>query len=186
MDEIGRDRTATRVPAPAPGGTLSTGKGGSAMRRATFALAGLALLVAGVLHAALAARTGAQAGTPAPAGQTLHFDVQFRDTFLAADPAAMALGDRVILSDLLLANGQEVGRNAGVCTVTDPAGEMICSVVYTFPDGQIATQFFNTPAPAKVFAIVGGTGRYQHARGFGEMVESGTDQTGTITFHLTD
>ena len=186
MNETGLDRTATRRPAPAPDGTSSNVIGAPGMRRAAFALAGLVLIVAGLLPLAPAARTGAQAGTPAPSGQTLHFDVQFRDTFLAADPAAMALGDRVILSDLLLANGQEVGRNAGVCTVTDPAGEAICSVVYTLPDGQIATQFFNTPPPEKVFAIVGGTGRYQDARGFGELVESGTDQTGTITFHLTD
>ena len=185
MDESGLDRTATRVPARSPGGSSSTIPGGIAMRHAAFALAGLALLVAGLLQAAPAGRTGAQAGTPA-AGQTLHFDVQFRDTFLTADPAAMALGDRVILSDLLLANGQEVGRNAGVCTVTDVAGEMICSVVYTLPDGQIATQFFNTPPPEKVFAILGGTGRYQGAGGFGELIESGTDQTGTVTFHLTD
>ena len=114
----------------------------------------------------------------------MHFDGQFRNTFLAADRAAMHLGDRVILSDLLLADGHEVGRNAGVCTMTNVAGEAICSVVYALPDGTIATQVFNTPRPENVFVIVGGTGRYQGAQGLGELVESGTDQIGTITFHL--
>ena len=185
MNETGFGRTATRAPAPVPGGISPIAAGGIAMRRAALVVVGLALLVAGLLHAAPDSRVAAQTGSPTAAGQTLDFDVQFRDTFLTADPAAIGLGDQVILSDLLLSNGQEVGRNAGVCTVTDVAGEMICSVVYTFPDGQIATQFFNTPPPEKVFAIVGGTGRYQGARGSGELVEHG-NETGTVAFHLAD
>ncbi len=120
------------------------------MRRTAFVAVGLALFAfaAGLLHGVPALPMSAQDGTPASTGQVLNFDVQFRDTFLTADPAAMGLGDRVVLSDRLLANGQEVGHNAGVCTVTDVAGEMICNAVYTFPDGQIATQFFNTPPPS--------------------------------------
>jgi len=156
------------------------------MHRPVIVLCSLVLLGVGLVRSAPASHTAAQAATPATGQQTLRFDVQFRDTFLAADPAAMELGDRVILSDLLLSDGKEVGRNAGVCTVTDVAGEAICSVVYSLPDGTIATQFFNTPPPEKEFAIIGGTGRYQGARGFGELVESGTDQTGTVTFHLID
>ena len=156
------------------------------MERLTIVICGFALLGVGLVYAAPVSLTGAQVGTPESGDQTLHFDAEFHDTFLAADPAAMDVGDRVILSDLLLANGEVVGRNAGVCTVTNAAGEAICSVVYALPDGTIATEFFNTPPPAKEFAISGGTGRYGGARGFGELVESGTDQTRTITFHLID
>ncbi len=155
------------------------------MHRLTIVLSCLALVGVGLGQTVPAALTAAQAGTPATTGVTLHFDVQFYDTFLAADPAAMELGDRIIMSDLLFADGEEVGRNAGVCAVTNVAGEAICSLVYALPEGTIATQFFNTPPPEKEFAIIGGTGRYQGARGFGELVESGTDQTGSITFHLT-
>jgi hypothetical protein len=180
MNETGASRTTTR--APVSNGSPLLAAGAIARHCVALVVIGLALLGAGLLPAA---RSAAQAGTPTSAGQTLHFDVQFQDTFLTADPAALALGDRVILSDLLLSNGKEAGRNAGVCTVTDVAGEMICSVVYTFPDGQIATQFFNTPPPEKAFAIVGGTGRYLGAHGFGELVEHG-DEAGTVTFHLTD
>ncbi len=156
------------------------------MRRLAIVICGFALLGVGLLGAPQVPLTVAQVGTPRVGEQTLHFDVEFHDTFLAADPAAMDVGDRVVLSDLLMADGQEVGRNAGVCTVTNIAGEAICTVVYTLPDVSIAMQFFNTPPPAKEFAITGGTGRYGGARGIGKLVESGTDQTGTVTFHLID
>ena len=156
------------------------------MERLTIVICGFALLGVGLVYAAPVSLTGAHVGTPEAEEETLHFDVEFNDTFLAADPAAMDVGDRIILSDLLPANGQEVGRSAGVCTVANVAGEAICSVVYALPDGTIATEFFNTPPPVKEFAIAGGTGRYQGVRGFGELVESGTDETGTVTFHVID
>ena len=121
--------------------------------------------------------------SPVAAREALHFDVQFRDTILAADPSTLAAGDRIILSDRLLRGGREVGHDAGVCTITDPAGEAICEVVYSLPDGTIAAQFINAPPPAKTFAVVGGTGRYAGARGTGTLLEH-EDQTGVLDFQL--
>lgn len=115
----------------------------------------------------------------------LRFDVRFHDTILAADPTKLQLGDRFILSDKLLRDGKEVGHNAGVCTLTDTAGEMVCTVTYWFADGTISTQFINSPPPKKEFAVTGGTGAYANARGTGELNEHG-DETGDITFWLVD
>ncbi|HVL26323.1 MAG TPA: hypothetical protein VM450_19695 [Thermomicrobiales bacterium] len=120
-----------------------------------------------------------------PTGGVLTFDVQFRDTPIVADQAAgFQLGDRVILNDLLLQNGAEVGHNGGVCTIIDAAGgEMFCAVTWSLPDGTVSTQFLNTPPPEKTFAVVGGTGAYEGASGTGTLVEHG-DETGTVTFNL--
>lgn len=133
----------------------------------------------------------AQEATPvgpeaASGGQPLHFDVEFDDTLVLQDEAAgFQLGDMVILSDQLLIDGEEVGHNSGVCTVTDVAGELICIVTYVLPGGTISTQLVNSPPPEKAFAITGGTGSYQNARGHGELVEAG-DGTGTVTFYVTE
>lgn len=134
---------------------------------------------------ALALGTGAFAqhsATPESNGE-LRFDIQFRDTLLTASDAQLTLGDRFILNDLVLLNGEEVGHNGGVCTVTDTAGELVCAVTWSLPNGTISTQFLNTPAPDKSFAVVGGTGDYANADGTGELVEHG-DETGTVTFAL--
>jgi hypothetical protein len=146
-------------------------------------------LYAGIAAFVLALGLGAvslaaSSGTPASGG-TLQFDVQFHDTILSAKTNALALGDRFILSDAVMSGGQQVGHNGGVCTVTDTAGELECTVTWSLPDGTIATQFLNTPPPQKDFAIVGGTGTYAGARGTGQLLEHG-DQTGVVTFDLTD
>jgi allene oxide cyclase-like protein len=126
----------------------------------------------------------AAADTP-PTSRTLHYDVQFHDTIIAKDPSTLQLGDQFILSDVVLADGQQVGHDGGVCTITDAAGEAVCTVVYSLPDGTITTQFLNIPPPDKTFAITGGSGRYQNARGQGELIENG-DETGTLNFTLSD
>jgi hypothetical protein len=154
------------------------------MRQIVRTLFTLALLLSGfVAIGSLRERAGAQDATPVPAGMV--FDVQFRDTpILADDAAGFQLGDRVMLNDLVLTGGTEVGHNGGVCTIIDSVGgEMFCAVTWSLPNGTIATQFLNTPPPEKTFAIVGGTGAYAGASGTGTLVEHG-DGTGTVTFDL--
>jgi hypothetical protein len=124
----------------------------------------------------------AAADTP-PAAQTLTYDVKFHDTILAKDPSGLQLGDQFILNDRLLAGGQQIGHDGGVCTVVDTAGELNCTVTFSLPDGTITSQFLNTPPPQKTFAITGGTGAYHNARGQGELTERG-DETGSLTFTL--
>lgn len=149
--------------------------------------AGLAVsLAAGGVSFAVAQEATPVTADELPAGEPLRFDVLFEDTWVHPDEAAgLQLGDRVILSDQLLVNGEVVGHNGGVCTVTDIEGELLCLVTFALPEGTISTQFLNTPPPEQVFAITGGTGRFENARGHGELVEAG-DGTGTLAFFLTD
>jgi hypothetical protein len=123
-------------------------------------------------------------GTPEPS-PGLHYDVQFHDTIIAKVQTGLSQGDQFVLNDTLLSNGAEVGHNGGVCTVNDAAGELICVVTWSLPDGTISTQFLNTPPPDKVFAITGGTGAYAGIQGTGELTENG-DETGSVTFHPGD
>lgn len=134
---------------------------------------------------ATTAQNASSVASPVAAGG-LQFDVEFWDTLLAALGTGLQFGDRVIVNDLLLLDGQEIGHNGGVCTVVDPEGdELFCAVTWSLPDGTISTQFLNTPAPEKVFAITGGTGAYGGAQGVGTLIEHG-DGTGTVSFQLTD
>ena len=156
------------------------------MHRAVPSVLGLALLAAGIVAARPHGGMAAEVASPVATGPMLQFDVRFHDTILAAGGSGLALGDRFILGDRLLQGGAEVGHNAGVCTITDAeVAEALCEVTWTLPDGTIATQFLNAPPPEKVFAIVGGTGRYAGARGAGTLVEFG-DETGTVAFRLID
>jgi hypothetical protein len=144
---------------------------------------GLALVLLGLIAAGPLRDADAQTGTPEAPVETLNFDIAFRDTVLAADQSALSLGDRFILNDLILKEGETVGHNGGVCTIVDTAGEAMCTVVFSLPEGTIVTAFLNTPPPEKTFAIVGGTGKYEGTRGAGTLIEA-LDQTGTLTFRL--
>jgi len=141
------------------------------------------MIVAGLVVGVVAFTAAA---TARPAGQTLHFDVHFQDTWLGRP----ALGVMQIQHDLLFAHGKQVGHTGGVCVVTDLATpEIACTTTFSLPEGTLTTQFLTTPPPKKVFAVTGGTGRYQNARGQGELLEAGNGKkpgggTGTLTFHL--
>lgn len=115
--------------------------------------------------------------------EELVFDVKFNDSVLAAGQNGLVAGDRIILDDMLLRGGAEVGSTAGVCTITDPAGVMFCAITFVVPDGTINTQFPNTPPPEKHFALFGGTGAYAGREGSGVLLEHG-DGTGTLTLTI--
>jgi hypothetical protein len=58
-----------------------------------------------------------------------------------------------------------------------------CSITFSLPGGQIATQLLTSPGPApKPFAVTGGSS-YRNVRGEGTLVEYGK-RKGSITFHL--
>lgn len=119
----------------------------------------------------------------AAAAEELRFDVTFDDTVMSARDDALSKGDRVILDDKLTREGAEAGRAAGVCTVTDPAGIMLCTVTFRLENGSISTQFANSPPPEKIFALFGGTGELQGRSGMGVLTEFG-DGTGSLVLTL--
>ncbi|HZY69276.1 MAG TPA: dirigent protein [Devosia sp.] len=121
---------------------------------------------------------------PVTAAETLRFDVAFHDQLISARTDALSVGDRVIINDDLLTDGEKVGTAAGLCTITDTAvGLAICNVSFVLPGGSLSVQFVNSPPPEKTFAILGGTGDFAGATGSGTLIENG-DETGSVEFVL--
>ena len=146
----------------------------------------VALVVAAMVSVVPAGAAASGASSSAVASQTITFAVAFHDVQVDLGPKGPSVGDEQIITDSLLdAKRRTVGHDAGVCTFTTlTPPEAACSITFFLPEGEIATQFLNTPPPRKVVAIVGGTGAYRGARGDAVIVE-GPKQTGTITFRLT-
>jgi hypothetical protein len=118
--------------------------------------------------------------------EALRFGIRFNETALDLGAPGPSLGDVQVLSDKLVnRRGKVVGHDGGTCTVTslDPP-ETNCTITFSLPEGQITTQFLNSPPPRKVAPITGGTRRYRRARGELVLTEN-PDQTGTIAFRFT-
>ena len=134
---------------------------------------------------------GAVGSAPAsannPDDRTLRFDVQFSPFFyLDLGEPGPSMGDQIVAHDVLVdKSGKQVGHDGVSCIFTDPNGgpEAECTGTFALADGQIATQFLNTPPAVKHFAVTGGTGAYRNVRGEAVLVEHG-DGTGTVTFKL--
>jgi hypothetical protein len=142
------------------------------------------LLISAIVLAALVAATPlSRAGAKVP--QTIKLSVAFHDVQVDLGKKGPSLGDERVFADSMLdAKGNQVGRDAGVCTFTRLAPpEAACHITFFLSDGQIAIQFLNAPPPRKLAAIVGGTGAYRSARGEAVILE-GARQTGSVTFSL--
>src|SRR4051794_27624142 len=144
----------------------------------------LTCLVAVTAIGALAAVTTGSASTERH-GRTIELGIRFHDDQLDLGAPGPSVGDELVVHDALVNRRAEtVGSDAGVCTFTSVAPPVAsCVLTFVLGDGQIATQFRNTPPPRKLVAIVGGTGAYRGATGELLLVEN-PDQTGTATFHL--
>ena len=101
----------------------------------------------------------------------------------------LSLGDMLVIASPLFdaANERRVGRVAGTCTVVkrgsfDTAG-FHCATGFRLGDGTIEAQGFSGLGRNAVrFAVVGGTGAYEGARGTSESRVSG--RTSTDVIHL--
>jgi Allene oxide cyclase barrel like domain len=99
-----------------------------------------------------------------------------------------SVGDERTFYDVLTTgNGRRIGYEGGVCAVENMQPPVFsCSITFSLPGGQIATQLLTSPGPApKPFAVTGGSGRYRNVHGEGTLIEYGK-RTGSITFHLTE
>jgi hypothetical protein len=117
--------------------------------------------------------------------------------FLDLGAADFSLGDEFIFHEDLLKNGNKVGHDGGVCTVTSleegapveggTTGEFQCEVTFWFENGQITTQYlFSEPTEfpeTDTLVVTGGSGAYEGAEGHAKAVLH-TATRATVTFHL--
>jgi hypothetical protein len=147
------------------------------------------IIVAAVLAALGAARFALAAGTESSQAKTLHYGVRFvNDSQVDLGARGPSVGDERTFYDVLFdKHGKRAGYEGGVCAVENMQPPVFsCSITFSLPGGQVATQLLTTPGPApKPFAITGGSGSYRNVRGEGTLVEYGKHK-GSITFHLTN
>lgn len=112
--------------------------------------------------------TGASAGT----GEELRFRaITTEATNLDLGEDGLSLGDQFIFHDVLKREGEKIGHDGGVCTVTTVKGpELQCLVTISLSGGQITIQGLAREGEVFFFAVTGGTGQYQGASGEARVV----------------
>jgi hypothetical protein len=112
--------------------------------------------------------TGASAGT----SQEIRFRaITTEATNLDLGEDGPSLGDQYIFHDVLKREGEKIGHDGGVCTITSVKGmELQCLVTVYLSGGQITLQGLATDGQEFVFAVTGGTDQYQGASGEAHVV----------------
>jgi hypothetical protein len=117
------------------------------------------------------------AAMPSPASAGTNHELRFRaismeETFLDLGERGPSQGDEFIFHEVLKQNGERVGHDGGVCTitsVTSAGGEFNCVATLSLAGGQISVQGlvpFSQGAPARfTLPVTGGTGQYEGATG---------------------
>jgi hypothetical protein len=160
-----------------------------------YTVTALAAAVIGVGGTVLA-MAPATASTPPsyPGTITITITVVEKGTsvnFVDVAPADSALGDQLIgTADLIAANGRTIGTSSfqGISTNVTPRTSELLTFVYELPDGKITTAGtarLSTSSPVfdEQFAITGGTGKYQNARGQVRVVQETVDHA-EVTFRI--
>jgi hypothetical protein len=109
-------------------------------------------------------------------------------TFLDLGEKGDSLGDQFVFHDVLRQAGERVGHDGGVCTITSVAASQAqCLVTAWLSEGQITVQGLIAPTgefPERfVFAVTGGTGRYEGASGEVHVIEK-SETLARIIVHL--
>jgi hypothetical protein len=151
------------------------------------------ITVASALTSALAL-SGFALAAPGGAGQdshqrharTIHLTASgFADQDVDVGPPDLTLGDHFVVTEDLFRQGEKVGEDHAVCTLTrlEPRsgtaerGAVQCVATFVLPEGQITVQGVRTFAldaqapPNFVLAVTGGTGAYKAARGTVHIVD---------------
>jgi hypothetical protein len=150
--------------------------------------AAAAALVAVGTGAAIVAAAPASAK---PAGQTISFtEHQISDqNFNLGSGHGIAVGAIELSANKLMQGSKQIGRDGAICTITRlsaRSADDLCSDILVLAHGQIDLAGLVTSSPQGPgtfqLAVTGGTGRYQHARGYATVVPS---QNPKVTVHLT-
>ncbi len=103
-------------------------------------------------------------------------------------PTGDSAGDTAVLAGDLLRRGQKAGQYQGYCVYITSGANSQCTFTLALPDGQVVMvtgygTFNGGEAPPSLDPIVGGSGAYSKARGYGEGGEN--DQGGLrYTLHI--
>jgi hypothetical protein len=154
--------------------------------RLRTAAAALAVAAIGATIAATSAHAA-----PASAGTTISFtahNISDR-TFNLGSRQGFAVGYVELVANKLMHGGKQIGHDGESYTVTrlgaGSADELV-SAVEVFAHGQIDLSGLVTSTPSGPgtfrLAVTGGTGGYQHARGYATVVPASAPK---VTIHLT-
>ena len=158
------------------------------MRKLIAAAAAAALVVLGV-----AAFASASASTHGAPGITIRFIAKTTQlSQIDLPPAGFGQGDEVVFHDQLLSHGKVIGHDGGSCQATfvpkKGVPQFQCLVTFVLRGGQVTSQgLINIANPASFsgrFAITGGTGIHQRARGQATIHQT-TATLATITLFIT-
>jgi hypothetical protein len=156
---------------------------------------GVGILLAGA--GLLSSSGGAQAGSEGSESQVLRIvAVEAASKYLDLGRKGFGQSDQFVFTNDLLRGGTKVGEDGGSCTVTrlKPSGAntWFCVASNALPGGQITVEGLVTYGPDEAFkadpyyfAITGGTGRYEGARGQVKLEEVSADEV-HATFLIDD
>lgn len=161
-------------------------------------LAAPAAAVVGVAGVAIALNTAPAEGAPVPQAarhsRIITITAVEKGTsvnFVDVAPSDSALGDQLIgTGDLVSADGRKIGTSSfqGISTNATPRTSELLTFVYELSDGKITTAgtaelSATGPIFDEQFAITGGTGRYQSARGQVRVLQQTVEQA-KVTFRI--
>jgi hypothetical protein len=154
---------------------------------------GILLAVAGLLSSS----GGAQADSEGSESQVIRIvAVEAASKYLDFGRKGFGQSDQFVFTNDLLRAGTKVGEDGGSCTVTrlkaSGANTWFCVASNALPGGQITVEGLVTYGPDEAvkaepyyFAITGGTGRYEGARGQVKLEEVSADKV-HATFMIDD
>ena len=158
----------------------------------SLGVVGILLAVAGPLSSG-----GAQADPQEPGSQVLRIVAkEAASKYLDLGRKGFGQSDQFVFTNDLLRAGTKVGEDGGPCTVTRltarGANTWLCVASNSLPGGQITVEGLVTYGPDEAvkaepyyFAITGGTGQYEDARGQVKLEEVSADEV-HATFLIDD
>jgi hypothetical protein len=143
-------------------------------KNAGVARSRLSLVAAATVLGALTAAGSSAAAAKPQTLNVLEVDTSFVGTggFTANGNKPPAVGQGVVITGSIYKfAGHKQGRRAGrlhiECTFTDSAGTSVCTAVFSLPAGKLVVSGLTPGNSTKPYTlpILGGSGRYTHAKG---------------------
>jgi hypothetical protein len=162
------------------------------MRKLIVKLSAAAMIAATGVAALQAGASAAAYSHSAPGANAADPVLSFTTTMLSYTPVgytsgAPKAGDGYVIAGKVIRYGVPDGLSTAQCTFTDTAGPVLrlCTVDYALNNGLIVTDgYINGPGQSApvTLVVVGGTGAYAGASGYGRLQPTATGSN--VTLHL--